>query len=168
MQLDYVRPQALGSLPPGEPGTRDTLRLMSMLTRRGKVSGLVRQTALSLIADLPPKQWAREVRAVFDFVRDRVRYVRDIAGVETVQTPEVTLDLLAGDCDDKSVLLAALLESIGHPTRFIAVGYQSPGNYSHVYVETRVGARWVALDSTMPHEAGWAPRASIARMTLHN
>jgi transglutaminase-like putative cysteine protease len=120
-----------------------------------------------LVAGLAPKDWIGELRALFNFVRDRIRYVKDVRGLETLQTPPATLEVGQGDCDDKSTLLAALLESIGHPTRFVAVGFVQPGRYSHVYVESRAGSRWIALDATMPHDAGWMPPGAVARLIIH-
>lgn len=170
MLLTLPRPSYLGALPPGAPGTRATLRAMSDLVSRYKRADAVRSVALDLTRNVRPKDWLAEVRAVFEFVRDHVRYVRDVRGVETLQTPAATLEIEAGDCDDKSTLLAALLESIGHPTRFVAVGFTSPGQYSHVYVETRVGDRWLPLDATVSTATvGWAPpRRALARMLAHN
>lgn len=165
MQLEPRRPQFLGDLPPGESGTRMTLALMRRLVSDFKRSPIVREAALSLIADVSERDWLGEVNALFTFVRDHVRYTRDIHDLETVQTPVVTLDLLSGDCDDKSVLLAALLESVGHEARFVATGYRTPHNYSHVYVETPIAGKWITLDSTVRHVLGWNPRTPTARMT---
>lgn len=168
MQLDTHRPSQLGFLPTGADGTRATLRLMQDFVSRFKKNMTIRSAAVDLVSDLAPKDWSGEVRNVFNFVRDRIRYVRDIRGVETLQEPTATMDIGAGDCDDKSVLLASLLESIGHPTRFVAVGYTTPGNFSHVYVETKVGPKWIALDATMNVEAGWSPRTPVSRLIVHN
>lgn len=142
---------------------------MRRFVQQYKKASAVRDTALGLTAGLRQKDWVGEVDALFTWVRDHIRYVRDINGVETLQTPVATMDVGCGDCDDKSTLLAALLESIGHPTRFVAAGYQSPGRYSHVYVETRLGARWVPLDATLLDKPmGSIPRAPVARMVVHN
>jgi transglutaminase-like putative cysteine protease len=73
----------------------------------------------------------------------------------------------AGDCDDKSVLLAALLESIGHPTRFVAIGFQ-PDDFEHVFVETKIADRWISLETTEPVEIGWMPQHIRARLTVNN
>jgi transglutaminase-like putative cysteine protease len=141
------------------------MRRLAIQYKRGPE---VRGTALTLIAGLRPKDWRGEVKAIFEYVRDQIRYVRDIRGLETLQTPPVTMDLSAGDCDDKSILLAALLESIGHPTRYVAVGYTVPGSYSHVYVETRLGTGWLPLDATVQQPLGWSPRPPVARLVVHN
>jgi transglutaminase-like putative cysteine protease len=168
MHLGQARKSFLAGLPPGEKGTAQTLRMMRSLVNQYKRAGDIRENALSLLAGLRPKDWVGEVNSIFSFVRDHVRYVRDIHGVETIQTPLATLDLQAGDCDDKSTLLATLLESVGHPTRFVAVGYERPGAYSHVYVETRIGRRWIPLDATILQPMGWSPRPSKARLVVHN
>jgi len=145
-------------IPSGVEGVRATLKIMRALVRKHRATLPIREFAMRLTQSLPQKDWAGQVRKLHEFVRDGVRYVKDVNGVETVQTPDYTLRMRAGDCDDKATLLAALLESIGHPSQFLAVG-PVPGRFSHVLVETRIGARWVPLETTAPVSAGWAPRA---------
>jgi len=161
--------QTLQRIPDGVAGIGETLSLMTRFVREYKTNAIVRDTALSLIGHLPQKDFYGEIEVIFDFVQNDVRYTQDITDVETLQTPVVTLGNLAGDCDDKSTLLAALLESVGHPTRFQAIGLTRTA-IDHVYVETRLGADWIALDSTEPHPMGWAPpRHQVkARITRHN
>lgn len=168
MQLTQRRLSFLGTLPNDAPGTRDTLVIMRKLVQRYKRDPMIRDTAVSLISGVAQRDWTNEVRALLEYARDRIRYTRDINRVETIQTPPVTMELEAGDCDDKSTLLASLLESVGHPSRFVAVGYQESGRYSHVYVETKIGSAWVPLDPTAPKPFGWVPRQSVARMTVFN
>lgn len=168
MLLSTPRRTFLGSLPTGEPGTATTLQLMRKLVAQYKRAPEIREVALSLISGLRAKDWPGEINALFTHVRDNIRYARDIRGCETLQIPPVTLDLAAGDCDDKSTLLASLLESIGHPTRFVAVGYTGPREYSHVYVETKHGTRWIPLDATVSAPMGWSPRPPNARLVIHN
>jgi transglutaminase-like putative cysteine protease len=161
MHLEAYRPSFFGAIAGGGAQTPATLELMSRIVRRYKRHSAVRNTALELTQGLAQKDSPGEIRRLFEFVRDRVRYVRDIKGIETLQTPDATLEIGQGDCDDKSTLLAALLETIGYPTRFVAVGSR-PGSYSHVYVETRTrsGERWLPLDATEPVLAGWSPRGA--------
>ncbi len=166
MQLTHKRQSFLGSLPSGVAGTEETLRLMRDLVHRYKSDTHVRGVALEVVRGLPPRDWTGEVRRLFEYVRDRIRYVHDIAGVETLQTPPVTIDLEAGDCDDKSTLLSTLLASIGYRSRFVAVGYREPNAYQHVYVEALLNDRWIPLDATVLRPFGWSPRPPLARLTL--
>ncbi len=131
---------------------------MARLAREGKKVLPVRLAALQIVETLSQRDWPAEVQALHAFVRDRIRYVKDIRGVETLQQPERTLTLKQGDCDDKAVLLASLLQAIGHPARFHAIGFQ-PGRFSHVYVDTLLGGKWVALETTEPWSMG---RAAVA------
>lgn len=157
----------LQAIPDGKAGTVATLKIMRQITKAGKTSLPVRNLALSLIGELSQKDWFNEVKLLHRFVRDQIRYVKDIRGVETVQTPDVTLSLKAGDCDDKSVLLAAMLEAIGHPTRFVAIGFR-PDDFVHVYVETRIGTSWIPLETTEPVEVGWTPKGVVSRLSIYN
>lgn len=156
----------LSLIPSGPAGIAATLRLMKQFAREGKTDTDVRMTAARLVQGCAQKDYACEVQTLHAFVRDEIRYLNDVDGVETVQTPFVTLTIRAGDCDDKSTLLAALLMSIGHPCRFVAIGFE-PNVYAHVYVETKIGARWIPLETTEPVDVGWEPNPKIvqARMT---
>ncbi len=144
------------AIPGGDAGTIATLKIMRRLVRDAKKTLLVRQTALSIVQNIPPKNWHREVAAIWAFVNQRIRYVRDINGVETLQTPEKTMEFGQGDCDDQSVLIASLLESIGHPTRFIALGF-GPANYQHVFAETKIGNKWMPVETTEDWPLGYIP-----------
>lgn len=166
MQLSHHRPSFLGSLPSGAAGTKTTLQLMRDFVHHYKSDPSVRGLALELVRPLPPKDRRNEIRVLFEYVRDSIRYVHDIAGVETLQTPPATIELEAGDCDDKSTLLAALLASIGYRSRFVAVGYRGPNDYQHVYVEADHDGAWIPLDATMARPFGWRPRDAVARMFL--
>jgi len=146
-----------------------TLKAMSDFAKAGKKSLYIRNKALDLTQSLPAKAGMSEIAALFDYVQNRVRYVRDINGVETLQTPEQTLEQGSGDCDDKAVLLASLLESIGHPTRFVALGFDGPYDYSHVIVDTRIGGnKWLPLDATEDKPMGWRPPGITAILPWYN
>lgn len=118
---------------------------MARLAAAAKTDPHIRELALGIVRALPPQDYAGEARAVFQWVQRSIRYVRDVRGVETVQTPEKTLEYRQGDCDDMVTLLAALLESIGHEVRFVAMGTE-PGRFSHVFAQVRLGGRWVSMD----------------------
>lgn len=161
----------LQGLPSGPAATIVTLREMRRLARESvrAANQAVREQALSLVADLPERRWAQEIARLHAFVRDRIRYVRDPAGIELVATPEKTLEYGQGDCDDKCTLLAALLESLCHPAKFVALGFANQP-FSHVIVETRLGPRWLPLETIHvggePKPAGWSPPHPTSRYEL--
>lgn len=145
----------------GEAGIRQTLKLMGDLVRKYRGNPTIYGLARTLTANVPSKSWSAEVNALFYFVRDQIRYVKDPVGYEAVQLPTTTLQVQSGDCDDKVTLLCSLLESIGHPTRFVAVKVDGQQNYSHVYCQTKIGKDWLSLETT----ENWQPGQSSNRIT---
>lgn len=168
MHLLAVTDSTLYSIADGARGTRQTLRMMSRLAREFKCNPLIRNTARELVQGLPGQDYRGEAETLLRFVQTEIRYLQDINGVETVHAPDVILQYRAGDCDDSATLFAAMLESIGHPTRFIAVGFRAPNEFEHVFVETRIGSQWLAGETTIPGAAlGWScldERAAAAYM----
>lgn len=114
---------------------------------------------------LKQKDFDGEARTLLEFVRDQIRYVRDTDGLELLHDPATVLQIGAGDCDDKAILLASMLGSIGHPTRFIAVAFE-PDNYSHVWVQDYLGGRWVDLEPTEPIPFGQSIPMGRASATM--
>jgi transglutaminase-like putative cysteine protease len=153
----YVSPKAPASritmLELGEgPGVIDRLVAeLQRFKRDPRELAYVRGVALDIVTNLAPNDDLGEVRAVWQYVRDQVRYVRDVASVDTLQTPRATLSVLQGDCDDKAVLLASLLETIGYATRFVVSATVPGRSYNHVYVEAFVPklGRWIPLESSI-------------------
>jgi transglutaminase-like putative cysteine protease len=139
---------------------------MKSLVKDYRKDLFIRTLAVALVNDFDQKDYVGEIKALQKFVRNKIRYVKDVRDVETIQTPIVTLQMRSGDCDDKCTLLASLLEAIGHPTRFAAIGF-APDVYEHVLVETRIGRKWIALETTEPVQIGWYPEGVISRMVLH-
>jgi transglutaminase-like putative cysteine protease len=169
---DVSRPTValLSDIPDGIDGTKATLRVMRSMVRDAvrAPDQLIRGAANQIIKDagVSPRNWSGEIRALHSFVRDHIRYVRDPVTVELVQTPEKTLELGYGDCDDKSTLLAAMLDATGHPARFWAVGFDGQG-FSHVLVEALVGETWVPLETILDVPVGWRPPGIVDSYRLN-
>jgi transglutaminase-like putative cysteine protease len=135
---------------------------------------IVRKLALDLTqagwggpGGVPQHDFTGEAQRLFEFVRDRIRYVKDIDGVETLHPAEWVLHLGAGDCDDKAILLAALLLSLGHAPRFVAVAFE-PDLFSHVWVQDYLAGRWVDLEATenLPFGVAVPLTEAVAFLTL--
>lgn len=156
----------LGVIPDGLAGTDATLRAMKKLVKAGKVDPLVRLNAAKLVADIrPQKSYAEMIRRIHAFVRDQIAYLPDIRNVETLHPASFILQHKYGDCDDKSVLVASMLESIGFATKLVAVG-TAPNTCTHVYVEVKLGRHWVAVECTENVPLGWTPPGVMCRRSL--
>lgn len=159
----------LRALPSGDAGTRVTLQLMRQLVRQYKKTLPIRQLALSIIDNVPGhKNFGAQVQAIHSFMQNNIAYVRDITNVETLSTPIKTLEYRKGDCDDQATLIAALLESIGHPTRFVAIKMKTFGPYVHVFTETKIGRKWVAVETTEKWPVGMGPPQFASRLIWDN
>jgi len=161
------RPMTMHGLPSGRAGTAATLREMRRLARDGAKDAGVVQVASQLVRDLPQYDRVGEIVALHGFVRDSIRYTNDPIGYELVRTAKAVLEMGVGDCDDKSILLSSLLRCIGRPSRFIAVEMKGMAGFSHVYVETPLGSKWIPLETIRPVGPGWAPTNVIKRMVVH-
>jgi transglutaminase-like putative cysteine protease len=150
-----VADQTLMQIPGGVRGVSATLSLMRQCAEQAKTSPEIRQLALDIVRYVPQHDDFAEVSALSNWVRDNIRYTRDIHNIETLHTPEKLLELQQGDCDDKACLLAALLMSIGYPVEFAVFSYNG-AYYDHVAVAAmlpRLGET-VILETTEPVEAG--------------
>lgn len=94
-----------------------------------------------------------EACAIHDYVRDNVRYVKDINGVETLHTCNAILNIMCGDCDDKAIMIAALLLSIGHNPRFVAGAFDGI-QYSHVWVQDQIKGKYLDMETTEALDCG--------------
>lgn len=141
----------------GLDAVRATLDQMVRLVRKYRSDQTTAETARMILrAGGITDQRAQRRQAITllqNWVRDRIAYVYDPTETEWVQTPPKTLSLGTGDCDDKIVLLLALLESVGYNTELLAVGGEGQGwdpscappapgmlpAYSHVLGAVRYG-----------------------------
>jgi hypothetical protein len=155
-------------IPSGPRGTDRTVAHIKSLILQGAKDFSVRQKAIDILRTraVRPKDYLGEIKALFEWVQRNIRYTRDPFRVELLHSPMRMLELRAGDCDDMTILLGAMLQSIGHPVRVVVVGPDPlrPGLFTHVYPEVSYRGRWIPLDPTMPHPMGWAPRAVVKKV----
>ena len=149
-----IAPFERAPLPQGTRGTRQTVDAMTALARGGSSDPAIRNNALHALRTYgsTPHDHVSEARALFAWVRDRVKYVQDPVSSEWVQSPRATLEAMAGDCDDMAVLLAAMLGAIGIPSKFrvVALDRSRPGEFSHVYTVAMIGGREFPMDPIYP------------------
>lgn len=129
----------------------DVRRLVAHVLRRRESDGTW---------SIPPRNWDREVNALFQYVIDNVRYTLDPIDLELFQSPARTLQMGIGDCDDVSILLGALLQHAGYPVRIRVIGMKGAQTFSHVYLKVGLPPnqpfRWIPLDASREDKpAGW-------------
>lgn len=159
---NFIRPRIfIARIPKGYAGTRSTVGLIAGLVREGAKDFYVRQTAIAILRrhGVRPKDYLGEINALFEWVKRNVRYTRDIHRVELLHTARRMIELRAGDCDDMTILLCAMLKSIGHPVRLALVGFnpRKKSLFTHIYLEVYYKGSWIPLDPTVNRPMGWAP-----------
>lgn len=113
---------------------------------KGKSDLVVRQLAEDIVAQIIDGDYAGECLALYYWVCQNIRYVRDIDNVEFVKEPRQVIATRTGDCDDMATLLAALLMSIGNRCNFVLASFDNSGMPSHVFVEVVTPSGTRALD----------------------
>ena len=155
-------------LPGGDAGTRATVSLMKQKAEgpEGAEHPGVRDFALQAVEGCPARDDWAQAEALYHAVKNRVEFRGERA--ETLQTPWLTLQWGAGDCDDFTMLLVACLMSLGIPANIETISYGPVRDYRHVYA--LVGVRkdgkvtWRALDPTVANtRPGWQPPNATRR-----
>lgn len=162
-----------------EEATAQTVALMSYFARADSHAEIVRRAALEATqGSRTPRDSAA---LIWRWIKARVQYDLDsrpaapLEGVDA-ESAEVLIrpvDLLAmpapaGDCDDFSMLCAAMLLAVGIEPQFktIAAEADAPQLYSHVFVVAFLpGGQTISLDCSHGPVAGWeAPAAGKSRL----
>lgn len=148
----------------GISGAVQTVRYIRRLIHQGRRDPYVRQVAMSIVRSVPEKDYLGEITALGNFVRQKIRYVKDPHGVETLTEPRaLLLKYRMGDCDDHVILLGALLQAIGHPVQLVIGGFApSIEEYTHIWLRTHIHGRgWIPMDPIAKNRPviGWEPPA---------
>lgn len=161
----YPQLAQIRTIPQGDAGTVATLRQMAEYVRARRVHPDIRALAESIVQWVPEKDAVAEAAALHSWVRDNIRYTSDIAQVETLKDPLILLQSRHGDCDDKTMLVASLLQSVGFPVQLVAVSFDR-GEFSHVYCETFINDEWVAVETTENVPLGWFAPDIVRRYNM--
>lgn len=140
-----------------------TVAAMRQLIESAKERWEFVQFSRNLVKHHEGHDFLSEINTIFEYVRDRIRYVRDPFGIELVQSPMRTIQTGFGDCDDKTVLFCALCEAIGHRTR-IVLEDTSGRSWTHVRADVFYKGKWIPADCTPETKwLGWQSKNVIRR-----
>lgn len=92
------------------------------------------------------------LRAVWHFVKDNIRYVRDPLGHELVKSPGAMWASKTGDCKSFSVTIGSLLRCLGYKY-FYRVARYDPKHpeMGHIYPVVVVNGREIIVDAVHDH-----------------
>ncbi len=151
----------LEKIPGGFTGTAKTIKKMVELSLNGRSNPYVLGVVAEALRGVPARDDYGATKAIFNWVKENVRYTPDPIStekkdtVELVRHPEVIVKHRIGDCDDMAILLSSMLLSAGIPSKFRTVKTTSD-NFTHVYVMAKIRGNWYALDPTISYSyIGW-------------
>lgn len=148
----------------GDAGTDQTVQIIANRVSASLRRPTVRLQALQILRAANASSFSENIaaRALHTWIRNNIRYVHDPIDVETVQDPDVTLQLQAGDCDDHAALMSAMLQSIGIKTRYSVIG--DGVTYLHIFPEAFINGQWTPADTTIPQAFGTEPQDKIHKI----
>jgi hypothetical protein len=140
----------------GDPGTAQTIKVMRRLIDQDLATSSFVNFARNLVRNVPSHDELSEVEALYDWVHQNIRFVKDPVTKEAVMAPSDVLRMRQGDCEESASLMGGLALAIGYPARLVTVAAQpsAPDEFSHVYAEIEVppgSNNWVAADAARPH-----------------
>lgn len=147
---------------PGEAGIDQTVDIMAQHVAAALRRPTIRLKAVEIVtaAGASSKTPTNAAQAIYSWVKNNIRYVHDPVNVETIQDPDVTLQLKAGDCDDQAALVSALMNAIGIETRYRVIG---AGDMLHIYPEIFVNNQWIGVDTTITGQFGTKPHGTYQK-----
>jgi len=155
--------------------TDDRVRFIANNIRSGIRSPKVHAFASIALTDfcdgnwcVPPRDWIGEVCAITNFIRDNVRYTLDPYEVDTYRTPDRTIELAMGDCDDITALAGAVLHAVGYPVWIKVIQMTGQSDFHHIYIMVGLPPqspeRVMAVDPSQPFPCGWEPEVQRAKV----
>lgn len=123
--------------------------------------------------NIPARDELKLARAV-QLLAQRIKYFREYP--ERWASPIRTLAWGLGDCDDKTILIAAILRTFRIPVRLKFMRFTKqewngtkkvPKTISHVYPLAFVGGKWQALESVKPLQLGQDPEMILRARGFH-
>lgn len=117
----------------------------------------VRQLALKIVFHdykCARKDKTCQALAIGDWAQKHITYVEELPERFFLPFRLLKQPNPAGDCDDFTVMIASLCESIGIRCRLVAARWG--GGYRHIWPEAWDGKRWIRLDATMREPVGLA------------
>lgn len=162
----------LGNSPDGQVAA--TMRRMGELASEDAANPIFQAFAARTFAGVDPSDKQAVLQRAYDTVSDSIQFQQDeVSGaglgevspddlIEFIVRPVdmcgyIDQGIAIGDCDDFSMLLAALLATQGISTKFctVAADERAPDQFSHVYCVAYLDGERIPLDASHGKRLGW-------------
>jgi len=157
------------TIPQGDRGAYQTLKIMKRIVHEAMRDIPVLDTAKMIIRNVGGKDRSAQAVEIAEWVRPRLRFVRDPYGLETLHTPLYMLNrihtdgMFEADCDDYAILSAALAKAVGLRTKFTVLGFiDAKHPFTHVYAMAETPNGWQPFDVNFG-----VPPGAIARRAYY-
>lgn len=155
-------------LPNGEPGIRRTGAVLLAAIKTEAALPVVREAAADIVSGCSPHDGGCRARRILSWVSERMEYLPDPLGIETVALASWHLKRIRecgktfGDCDDGVALIGTLVQSVGLPVRVALASFRPDGRLHHTWIDVLVaepsGQRaWIVLDPFRSERFGRRP-----------
>ena len=162
----------------GYSGAPQTVAVMRKAALDDANHFITRQLAESVCEHLDSKDYTSEYLALYQFLLQRTRYMRDPRRTELVRAPYIiSKQIMEGhrpslDCDDMATWLAAAVTAVGGRAEFCTVAFQrmyydGVQQYSHVFtraLEPRTRC-YIILDPVAAEKTPEMQRRIVAART---
>lgn len=159
-------------------GVRDLdgrMVIILRLIREGRIDPEVRAWTASVLTKkcrgangetwcVAEKDRSAEIIAIFNAVRERVRYTGDVWSTDTYVAARHTLKQRIADCDDFTILGCAALGTVGIRTKPVVIQTKNGEDWDHIYLLADDGkGGWVPFDASVAEPCGWEAPANFVR-----
>jgi transglutaminase-like putative cysteine protease len=148
------------TIPMGNSGIYVSASELVGIIKQFRKNPEIRFRAEDIVRSCQNKDYNCEANKIFSWIKTNIAFRRDPYRVEMLRSPLITLERKNGDCDDHTILLNSMLQSLGHPSRIVLVATRKllPQNFNHVFTEVLIGDKWIPLDTTVSQSYfGWLP-----------
>ena len=114
--------------------TEYTLREIKEIIKRYKTTPAIRILIGKILNGVDGRDFKNVLDRIIKFVKEKVRYQKDVNEIETLQSPLRTIQLGFGDCDDFTILLATLFEAAGYPVKLVLVSNRADKIFNHIFI----------------------------------
>lgn len=160
--------------------TSETIGKMIVLARSSSQSPLIASIVDTCLSSSRNKTSQRDLaRSIYWWVKNHIRFVEDetVLGSqlgyqdvnqELLISPEVlvTMPIPMGDCDDFSMLIAALLCCAHIRCMFVTIAADEvlPWKFSHVFPVALLDSGYMTMDASHGNSPGWEYGKQFRRM----